>query len=343
MEFGVWANLQLREGRSEHEAFQEWVTLAEAADDLGVDCFWLAEFHFRPYTPLSTPLLLGSNIAARTKRLKVAIGVSLLPLANPLRLAEECATLDHLSGGRLVYGIGRSSFLDGYEGYGVDYRESRPMFFEALEVMRRAWRDEPFSFEGQYYKFNNVNVVPKPFQKPHPPIRIACESRATFPMMGRLGFLILIRHQMELSEISDLLRQYDDERHKAGFTEPRNVTLQTVAYVAETSQKARDEAEYSTMYERTHAVRPQEGRYGDDEATTRLQNLRTEGTVAYEDVIRRRLYGTPEEVVDRLKEYQETLGITGVSMAVNPGGQIPYDRVVNSVRLIMEKVAPHFN
>jgi alkanesulfonate monooxygenase SsuD/methylene tetrahydromethanopterin reductase-like flavin-dependent oxidoreductase (luciferase family) len=242
-----------------------------------------------------------------------------------------------------VYGIGRSSFLDGYEGYGIEYGESRPRFFEALEVMRRAWREEPFSFDGQYYKFNNVNVVPKPFTKPHPPIRIACESRATFTMMGKLGFPILIRHQMELTEISDLLGQYDDERHKAGFTEPRSVTLQTVAYVAETSQEARDEAEYSTMYERAHAVRPQEGRYGDDEATTRLQNLRTEGTVAYEDVIRRRLYGTPEEVVDRLKEYQERLGITGVSMAVNPGGQIPFDRVVNSVRLIMEKVAPHFN
>src|SRR2546421_12081836 len=101
MELGIWANLQLREGQGERDAFQEWVSLAEVADDLGVDCFWLAEFHFRPYTPLSAPLLIGSNIAARTKRLKVAIGVSLLPLGNPLRLAEECATLDHLTGGRL--------------------------------------------------------------------------------------------------------------------------------------------------------------------------------------------------------------------------------------------------
>jgi alkanesulfonate monooxygenase SsuD/methylene tetrahydromethanopterin reductase-like flavin-dependent oxidoreductase (luciferase family) len=343
MEFGIWANLQLREGQPEHEAFQELVKLAEAADDLGVDCFWLAEFHFRPQTPISAPLLLGSAIASRTKHLNIGIGVSLLPLANPLRLAEECATLDHVSDGRFVYGIGRSSFLDGYEGYGVDYEESRGRFGEALEVIRKAWQPEPFSFEGQYYNFHNVNVVPKPYTQPHPAVRIACESRATFPLMGSLGFPILIRHQMELTEIGDLLNQYDDERRKAGFTDPRNVTLQTVAYVAESSQQARDEAEYSTMYERAHFVRPQEGRYGDAETTARLEGIRTQGTAAYEDIIRRRLYGAPEEMVDRLKEYEETLGITGVSMAVNPGGQIPYDRVVNSVRLIMERVAPHFH
>ena len=157
-------------------------------DELGIDCFWLAEFHFRPHTPLSAPLVVGSTIAARTKRIKVGLGVQLLPLANPLRLAEECATLDHLSGGRLVYGIGRSSFVDSYQGYGIDYEESRPMFFEALEVMRRAWGVEPFSYEGQYYHFQNVNVIPKPYQQPHPPIRIACEARSSFPIMGKLGF-----------------------------------------------------------------------------------------------------------------------------------------------------------
>ena len=93
------------------------------------------------------------------------------------------------------------------------------------------------------------------------------------------------------------------------------------------------------MYDRAHVVRPQEGRFGDDEATTRLTRMRTEGTATYEDIIRRRLYGSPAEVVDRLAEYQETIGITGVSMTVNPGGQIPFDRVVNSIRLIMDHLS----
>jgi alkanesulfonate monooxygenase SsuD/methylene tetrahydromethanopterin reductase-like flavin-dependent oxidoreductase (luciferase family) len=87
MEFGIFSAFNVREGSDEHSAFEEWVRLAEIADALGVDCFWLAEFHFRPHTPLSAPLVIGSAIASRTHRMKIGIGVQLLPLANPLRLA----------------------------------------------------------------------------------------------------------------------------------------------------------------------------------------------------------------------------------------------------------------
>ena len=239
MEFGIFSAFNVREASTEHKAFEEWLRLAEVADCLDIDCFWLAEFHFRAHTPLSAPLVVGSALASRTKRIKVGLGVQLLPLGNPLRLAEECATLDHLSGGRLVYGIGRSSFVDGYRGYGINYDESRPRFFEALEVMRRAWGDGPFSFAGEYYRFDNVNVVPKPFQKPHPPIRIACESKASFAMMGTLGFPILIRHQMEIAELRDLLAIYAAARHDAGFDGPNDVTLQASCYVADSTERAR--------------------------------------------------------------------------------------------------------
>lgn len=341
MEFGAFTRLFVREGRTEHDAFEEWIGLAQVADELGVDCCWLAEFHFRSHTPLSAPLVFGSAIAARTKRIRVGLGVQLLPLANPLRLAEECATLDHVSGGRLVYGIGRSSFVDGYQGYGINYEESRPMFFEALEVMRRAWGEEPFSFEGQYYNFHDVDVFPKPFQKPHPPIRIACESRASFPMMGKLGFPILIRHQMDIPELQQLLKEYEEERHKAGFSGPNQVTLQISCYLAETAEKALAEAEYSTMRDRRLARQRLEGRSGDAEAAARSARLRADPS--YEALAKRLLYGTPEEIADRLQEYRETLGITGVSLDINPGGCIPYDRVVNSLQLLMERVAPRLN
>jgi alkanesulfonate monooxygenase SsuD/methylene tetrahydromethanopterin reductase-like flavin-dependent oxidoreductase (luciferase family) len=341
MEFGTFTGFAVREGWPEHAAFEEGLQLAEAADQLGVDCFWLAEFHFRPHTPLSAPLVVGSAIAARTSRTKVGLGVQLLPLANPLRLAEEAATLDHLSGGRFVYGIGRSSFVDGYQGYGINYEESRPMFFEALEVLRRAWADRPFSFEGEYYTYTNVNVVPKPYQKPHPPIRIACESRASFPLMGKFGFPILIRHQMELAELQDLLRRYEHERHQAGFSGPNDVTLQANCYVAETEDKARSEPEYSTMRDRRLLRERIGGREGDQEASARLAALRAD--VPYEQLLGRLLYGTPEAIVDRLRQYQQTLGITGVCLNINPGGQIPFDRVLNSLRLLMERVAPEFN
>jgi alkanesulfonate monooxygenase SsuD/methylene tetrahydromethanopterin reductase-like flavin-dependent oxidoreductase (luciferase family) len=341
MEFGTFTGFYVREDRTEHDAFEEWMRFAAVADALGVDCYWLAEFHFRPHTPLSAPLVVGAAVAARTKRIKVGLGVQLLPLANPLRLAEECATLDHLSGGRFVYGIGRSSFIDSYQGYGVDYEASRPMFFEALEVMRRAWGDGPFSYEGQHYQFHDVNVVPKPYQRPHPPIRIACESRASFPLMGRLGFPILIRHQMEIPELQQLLKEYAAARHAAGFTGPTEVTLQANCYLAETTERALAEAEYSTMRDRRIMRERLGGRSGDAEAAARSASLRADTN--YADLARRLLYGTPEAIADRLLEYQETLGITGVSLNMNPGGQIPYERVVNSLRLLMERVAPRLN
>lgn len=337
MEFGIFSAFNVREGSDEHAAFEEWVRLAEIADGLGVDCYWLAEFHFRPHTPLSAPLVVGSAIASRTHRIKIGMGVQLLPLANPLRLAEEAATLDHLSGGRLVYGIGRSSFVDGYRGYGIDYEQSRPRFFEAVEIMRRAWREGPFSFDGEYYRFHDVNVVPKPFQKPHPPIRVACESRASFALMGDLGYPILLRHQMEIPELQDLLEQYASARRAIGDTSPNGVTLQASCYLADTTERARAEAEYSTVRDRKLALMTRAGLEGDAEAGARLAV-----EVKYEQLLPRLLFGTPEEIVDRIAEYQETLGITGLSLNVNPGGQIPFEKVVNSVRLLMERVAPHF-
>ena len=146
MDFGLFTMFSTREGASQFHTFQEWFDLVQVAEDAGLDTLWLGESHFRPQRAvLASPLVGASAVAARTKRIRVGLAVQVLPLANPLRLAEECATLDHLSGGRLVYGIGRSSFVDGYQGYGVNYEDSRPMFFEALEVMRRAWGEEPFT------------------------------------------------------------------------------------------------------------------------------------------------------------------------------------------------------
>src|SRR5207245_3079015 len=107
----------------------------------------------------------------------VGLAVQVLPLANPLRVAEEAAIVDHISEGRLIFGVGRSSFLESYQGYNVEYAESRAMFLESLAIIRQAWGEAPFSYAGKYYQFRDVNLVPKPYQQPHPPIRVAVESR----------------------------------------------------------------------------------------------------------------------------------------------------------------------
>lgn len=339
MDFGIFTMFSTREGRTQAQVFQEWFQLVQVAEDMGLDTFWLGESHFRPQRAvLASPLIGASAVAARTKRMRVGLAVQVLPLANPLRVAEEAAIVDHISEGRLVFGVGRSSFIESYEGYNVDYQESRALFFEALEIIRRAWGEAPFSYEGRYYRFHNVDVVPKPYQRPHPPIRVAVESRDTFPLIGRLGWPIFIRHQMDIPELQALLKEYEEERHAAGFAGPNDVILQLAAYVAETAERAYTEPQASTMRQR-RLVREALGRTGDREAFERLRRL---ADVSYDEVLQRVAYGTPEAVVERLQEYRETLGITGVSLDMNPGGQIPYERVVNSMRLLVERVIPKF-
>ena len=339
MDFGMFTMYMVREGAPQIEAFREWMKLIELSEEVGLDSVWLGETHFRPQRAvLASPLVVAGAVTARTSRINVGIAVQVLPLANPVRVAEEAAMIDHMSEGRLVFGVGRSSFLESYLGYNIDYGESRGRYFESMEIILRAWGDEPFSFDGEFYSFQNVNVVPKPYQKPHPPIRVAVESVDTFRMIGSSGYPIFIRHQMDISQLQDLLGQYQEARHASGFEGPNDVILQIPAYVAETAERAFSEPQASTMRGR-RLVLEALGETADQEAYERLKAL---SEVPYEQVLHRTAYGAPEAVVDRLRMYQEELGITGFSFDFNPGGQIPHELIVNSMRLFADRVAPNF-
>ena len=167
------------------DAFEQGFEQVEAADRWGLDVFWLAEIHQQARrSVLSAPMNVAGQIAARTKRIKIGTAVHVLPLTHPLRLAEETATVDVVSRGRFILGAGRSGNPRGYAAYGVPYSESRERFFETLEILKKAWTEETFSYEGKYHSFNEARAVPRPYQQPHPPIRIAGASEDTFPTLG---------------------------------------------------------------------------------------------------------------------------------------------------------------
>jgi len=329
----------VRENGAQSEAFQEWFGIVQAAEDLGLDTFWIGESHFRPERAvMAAPLIGASAVAARTKRIKVGLAVQVLPLANPLRIAEEAAIVDHISEGRLVFGVGRSSFIESYQGYNIDYGESRGRFTESLEVILKAWGDEPFSYEGEFYQFHDVDLVPKTYQKPHPKVRVAVESKDTFSLTGSLGYPIFMRHQMEISQLQELLHQYQDARHLAGFAGPNDVILQVGAYVAETAEQAYSDPQASTMH-RVQVIQQNLNQVGDQETYERLKRS---SEVTYDELLPRMAFGTPEAVAEKIQQYREDLGITGISVDVNPGGQIPHDKVMNSMRLLAEEVMPRF-
>src|SRR5580658_4229428 len=153
-EFGLFQEFPRYPAQSDAEAFVQSFAQAEAAERWGLDAVWLAELHFAPERSVaSAPLILASAIASQTRRMKIGIAVQVLPLCHPLRLAEEVATLDHISRGRLVFGVGRSGFPHTYEAYGIPYGESRERFAEVLEILKRCWAEERFSFEGKFHRF----------------------------------------------------------------------------------------------------------------------------------------------------------------------------------------------
>src|SRR5262252_8888414 len=197
-EFGIFHEFQRRAGQADAEAFAQSFTQVDAAERWGLDVVWLAELHFVPERSVaSAPLVLASAIAARTRRVKIGIAVQVLPLCHPLRLAEEVATLDQISNGRLIFGVGRSGVARTYEAYGVPYAESRERFAEILDIVQKAWTQDRVSYQGKYHRFDDVAVVPKPFQLPTPPIRVAATSADTFVSIGRQSLPIFVAVRYE--------------------------------------------------------------------------------------------------------------------------------------------------
>src|SRR5436190_186889 len=218
VEFGMFHEFPALPGRSETEAFDEAMAQVDAAERWGLDAMWLAEIHFAPErTYLSSPLAIAGAIAARTRRMKVGIAVQVLPLCHPLRLAEEAATVDQVSRGRLIFGVGRSGVVSTYDAYQVPYDESRERFTEILDIVERAWSAPRFSYSGKYYNFNDIACVPRPYKGKLPPIRVAASTPDTFPAIGALGYPVFAstRHPT-WSEIAPLVKSYRDAYIAAG-------------------------------------------------------------------------------------------------------------------------------
>src|ERR687895_1744348 len=152
MDFGMFTDFHIRPRITQAEAFEESFNQVQAAEKLGMDAVWLAEHHFSPdRSVLASPIVIASAIAARTRRIRIGLAVQVLPLTNPLRVAEEAATVDHISKGRFNFGIGRSGLTKYYEGYNVPYSESRGRFLEALSVILQAWDKAQFSHDGAFF------------------------------------------------------------------------------------------------------------------------------------------------------------------------------------------------
>ncbi len=357
MHYGLIMECDYRYGHSQEDAFDEAFAMADAAEKGGLDGVWLAERHFAaPRNPLdaagagipsivSAPLIISTAIVARTERLRVGVAVNVLPLNHPVRMAEEVATVDQISRGRVDFGVGRSGFARSYEGYDIPYGESRERFQECLEIILAAWTNERFSYQGKYYNFNDVCVIPKPYQQPHPPLRVAATTKETFPQVGALGYPIFVGLRgLDRPDLANLLGEYRQAWKDAGHAGNGDVYLRIPIFVGLSQEEASADAEESTMrsYRRLAQSFSQSassaGTTASEERIARGERL---AAVTYEDLLRDRLaYGTPEGVAGLLKEISEELGLSGIVAETNVGGLIPREKVARSIDLFCKEVVP---
>src|SRR5262249_5974151 len=216
LRFGLYAELQTPLAKPHVELYAELVQQMEHADRAGFDVYSIIEHHFfQEFSISANPLALICAVAQRTQRLRFRVALHTLPLANPMRLAGEIAAADLITNGRLETGLGRGhAWL--FERSGVDLAESRGRFEEAVEILLRAWTEESFSYEGNYYHFKDLTVVPRPLQQPHPPLYTGGTSLATYEMAGRRGWGMFLPPLLPYQVMEPSINAYLTAARKAG-------------------------------------------------------------------------------------------------------------------------------
>ena len=322
------------------------------SEDLGFDSIWLTEHHYADYGLSSAPSVLLATVAARTSKIRLAIAVYVIPFHHPLRLAEETATIDILSGGRLTVGLGRGNRPMEFFGHGVRQEQSRGRMEEGVEVLLQAWTQERVNFQGTHWCIQNVPVYPKPLQKPHPPLAFAVTSPETIAWTAKHGFAMLSSGLgTPLPQTVKNRDAYLDSLRENGYTQSeiaevlsRWVVTKHV-YVAPTDAEARAEARAPEMWYRDAFIRSlsADGLVGLHDsvyqgARTMITRLRSQ---TWEDLLESALViGSPETVANRIADL-EAVGVGEVGCWMNFGGLQP-EKVRRSMRLFAEEVMPRF-
>ena len=346
MRFGLFFQASEAPGHTHAERFGEMLELAALADELGFDVAWLAEIHFGgAFSLLSSPLMAVPAIAQRTRRIRIGTAVTLLPLHHPLSCAEQAATADVLSGGRLEFGVGRGSIPSQFHGFRVPLAENRARFVEALEIIRRAWTEERFSYRGRFYEVEELAVVPKPVQRPHPPIRVAVHTAESFAHIGDLGLPIYSgTTTTPLPQLRECMALYRERLTARGHPwQGDQMALMLPVHVAATAAGARDAMrpgvhQYYKNLRTIFAQIPES--YG--EHLPRLRMIEeTVANLPYEKFCRDQgVFGDAAEVIDRLQAARDEFGLSQIIAWFDQGAMLPRAEVERTMRRFAEQVMP---
>ena len=324
MRYGVFYLPSLGAAEREDSAarFRQIVDQAVLAEELGFDSVWLAEHHFHSFGGiLSSPPVIGAAIAQRTVKLRIGTAVTLLTYHNPLRIAEDYATLDCLSDGRLEFGIGHGFIKWESLTFGTPLDELRDRFKENLEIILRAWQQPRFTHQGKFHCYENVELLPHPMQKPYPAIWMGATSTpASFEFAGANGFnLMLIPFLHEIEELRAMVELYLQARKAAGYDplQTRIIAMYHI-YVGENASEARATAEpalaayhvaAAEARNLTQGIPEPESYRAHDEHRAKMRKLSFSDLVAQNRVI----VGDASEVRDKLAHVTDRLFLTDLA------------------------------
>ena len=361
MQLGLFYQIQVPKpwnDQSEAQRYHEMLEEVTYAEEIGMTSVWFVEHHFRSeWSHSSAPDITLAAISQRTEKMRLGIAVVLVPLHHPLNIASRMATLDVVSNGRVDLGIGRSGYPYQMQPYGSDLKDVSGMVEEYLKVIPGAWTEEEFSFEGEYYHIPPREVIPKPVQKPHPPIWQACSQDDTARKVGEQGLGCLAQTSVGPERAEQIIRIY-----KEAIKDPQPVTKMvydrvagnTVALCAENRQKARERgAELIDWYRYQQRLRDAKVWQGYDPNKVpedyKWHYQRSQGDTVRRDETSsidlvndggRFCIGNPDDCIEYIEKY-EAMGVDEM-MPLFQVGPVSHEEVMESLRLFGKYVVPHF-
>lgn len=338
MNFGLLMSFRnsSRNELSYSELYRKHVDLCVEAEDLGFDTIWLTEHHFVDdgYSPTMMPL--AAAIAARTKKIRIGTFVLLMPLHDPIHVAEDAVTIDALSNGRFDLGLGQGYVPHEFEGFNIPREQRTRRFREGVEIVKRLFTEENVTYDGQCYKVRDVTLYPRPTQEPHPPIWIGARSRPATERAGRNGYHLAGTGAAQA-------QVYRDALTAAGHDpDDFNIAQLRFGYVASKRDKAWDECEFGLQYllkrygewiSQANDV-PGDDKFAQVPKVGELRKASQAGAIGDGYLV-----GSPDDAIEQIEGIEKYATHLALGLAL-PG--IDPKKVRASMKLFAEKVIPHF-
>ncbi len=350
MKVGIALNMLQKPGLSDAAVFAEHMALGDLAEPLGFDSLFALEHHFTGYAMSPSPTQLLSYYAGRTKRITLGTAVIVLPWHDPVRVAEEIALLDVISGGRCLFGFGRGAASAEYTGFRIPMEEARPRFVEAAQIVVKALTHDVFDWDGEFYRIPATSIRPRPISHPERRFYASSVSPESAEIMAKLGFGVLMVMQNEWPVAAADIQRYRDIAQSVGHA-PRPPIILTNVSVAERREEAQERAvtylsrKFDSIDAHYHfsdghlaSVKGYEF-YGKMAKTYSKMKDASYREKAAEFYVKIQIVGTPDDCLQQIAELRRLTGVDHLATEFGYGA-MPHEQAELNMRLFAERVMP---